>query len=195
MTSILDTGDTHRPGLAIDQWNPSATVIHVVANPPADLMLEPVLHEADNQRSRPLGEWLTTFHLAAVVLDPFTNESSWVLESAARILRAFSGSAARACLVVTASAQEAQEFLGPMTREFLVFADPDRSFVRALGLESLPAFAFIRSDGTVPAAAQGWSPIEWRAVAKTIASTSAWTAPSIPAPGDPAPFAGTPALG
>ncbi len=157
-------------------------------------MLEPVLHGADNQRSRPLGEWLTTFHLAAVVLDPYTNESSWVLESAARILRAFSGSAARACLIVTAPTAEVQEYLGPLSREFLVFADPDRSAVRALGLESLPAFVFIRSDGTVPAAAQGWAPIEWRAVAKTIASTTAWTAPAIPAPGDPAPFAGTPAL-
>lgn len=167
----------------------------MVANPPADLVLEPVLHGSDNQRSRPLGEWLTTFHLAAVVLDPYTNESSWILESAARILRAFSGSAARACLIVTATTEEVQEYLGPMGREFLVFADSDRAAVRALGLESLPAFVFIRSDGTVPAAAQGWSPVEWRSVAKTIASTTAWTAPTIPAPGDPAPFAGTPALG
>jgi len=59
----------------------------------------------------------------------------------------------------------------------------------------LPAFVFIRADGTVPAVAEGWSPIEWRAVAKSIASTTAWTAPAIPAPGDPAAFAGTPALG
>ena len=173
----------------------SATVDVVVANPPAELMLEPVLQGADNQRSRPLSEWLTTFHLAAVVLDPYTNESSWILESAARILRAFSGSAARACLIVTAGPDDVRQFLGPLTREFLVFADSDRSAVRALDLESLPAFVFIRSDGTVPSAAQGWSPVEWRTVAKSIASTTAWTPPTIPAPGDPAAFAGTPALG
>lgn len=173
----------------------------MVANPPVDLLLEPVppdadgRHGVDDQRSRPLGEWLTTFHLVAVVLDPYTNESSWVLESAARILRGFSGSAARACLIVTASTDEVRQFLGPLSREFLVFADPDRATVRALDLESLPSFVFIRSDGTVPAAAQGWSPIEWRAVAKSIATTTAWTAPTIPAPGDPAPFAGSPARG
>jgi hypothetical protein len=181
--------------LAIHGEKRSATVDDVVANPPADLMLEPVLQGTDNQRSRPLSEWLTTFHLAAVVLDPYTNESSWVLEPAARILRAFSGSAARACLIVTASSDETRTFLGPLSREFLVFADSDRSAVRALGLQTLPAFVFIRADGTVPAVAEGWSPIEWRAVAKSIASTTAWTAPAIPAPGDPAAFAGTPALG
>ena len=172
----------------------------MVANPPVDLLLEPVSgvderHGVDDQRSRPLSEWLTTFHLAAVVHDPYTNKSSWVLESAARILRAFSGSAARACLIVTADPDEVRQFLGPLSREFLVFADPARAAVRALGLESLPSFVFIRSDGTVPAAAQGWSPLEWRSVAKSIASTTAWTAPTIPAPGDPAAFAGSPALG
>ena len=29
--------------------------------------------------TRPLHEWVTTFHLASVVLDPYTNESSWIL--------------------------------------------------------------------------------------------------------------------
>lgn len=172
----------------------SATVDDVVANPPTDLMLEPVLHGADAQQSRPLSEWLTTFHIAAIVLDPFTNESSWILETAARILRGFSGSAARASLILTCSSEEAEQFLGPLNREFLVFADPDRHAVRALGLDELPAFVFIRSDGTVPCAAQGWTPLEWRAVAKSIAVTTAWTPPSIPAPGDPAPFAGTSAF-
>ena len=71
----------------------------------------------------------------------------------------------------------------------------DSRHVRALGLGSLPAFVFIRSDGSVPAVAEGWRPMDWRNVAKEIASTTAWTAPAIPLPGDPAAFAGTPALG
>lgn len=158
-------------------------------------MLEPVVHGADTHQSRPLGEWLTTFHIAAVVLDPYTNESSWILQSAARILRAFSGSAARASLILTSTSQEAQQFLGPLCREFLVFADPQRDAVRALGLDALPAFVFIRSDGTVAANAQGWSPTQWRSVARTIAETTAWTAPMIPGHDDPAPFDGSPALG
>ncbi len=172
----------------------------MVSNPSLDLVLEPVLPEvatptSEGQPPRPLSAWLTTFHLASVVLDPYTNESSWILPTAARILRAFSGSAARANFIVTCSADEARLFLGPLSREFLVFADPDRSVVRSVGLESLPAFVFIRSDGTVPAVAQGWDPMAWRSVAKDIATTTAWTAPAIPLAGEPAAFAGTPALG
>jgi hypothetical protein len=66
--------------------------------------------------------------------------------------------------------------------------------VKSLGLETLPAFVFIRVDCTVPAAAEGWHPAEWRSVAETIAATTAWQAPDIPLVGDPGPFRGTPAL-
>ena len=44
---------------------------------------------------RPLSEWLTTFHLASVVLDPYTNESSWILSTAERVLDAFRGADVR----------------------------------------------------------------------------------------------------
>lgn len=172
----------------------------MVTNPSLDLVLEPVLPDAgtpstEGQPPRPLSSWLTTFHLVSIVVDPYTNESSWILPTATRILRAFSGSAARSNFIVTSSADEARQFLGPLSREFLVFADPERSAVRSLGLESLPAFVFIQSDGTVPAVAQGWDAASWRAVAKEIATTTAWTAPLLPLAGDPASFAGTPALG
>ena len=161
----------------------------MVSSPNPSTTLDPI--GAD---PRPLSEWLTTFHLASVVLDPFTNESSWILETAARVLRGFAGSAVRVNFVVTASDDEARAFLGPMAKEFLVFADPDRAFVRSLGLTSLPAFVFLRSDGTVPAAAEGWDAMQWRAVAKSIADTTSWSVPSIPAPGDPVSFHGTPAV-
>jgi len=46
-----------------------------------DLMLSPLGAEA-----RPLEDWLTTFHLATVALDPYTNESSWILPTATRVL-------------------------------------------------------------------------------------------------------------
>ena len=145
--------------------------------------------------SRPLEEWMTTFHLASVVLDPFTNESSWVLKTAARILEALRGADVRVNLVVTCTADEAKEFLGPLTEQFLVFCDPDRRFVRGLGLKTLPAFVFVRGDGSVHAAAEGWNPTEWRAVAESIAETTSWIAPAIPVAADPSPFHGTPALG
>ena len=48
---------------------------HLVAkDPPADLVFTPLGAEP-----RPLSEWLTTFHLATVALDPYTNESAWIL--------------------------------------------------------------------------------------------------------------------
>lgn len=161
---------------------------------PADLMLTPLVDGAAGQ-SRPVMDWLTTFHLASVVLDPYTNESSWVLKAAARVLEQFRGSDARINLIVTASAPEAATFLGPYADRFLVFCDPDRAAVKAIGLSELPAFAFIRVDGVVAAAAQGWNPPEWEAVADAIAEVCWWTSIPVPGPGDPGAFRGTPALG
>lgn len=148
-----------------------------------------------NAEPRRLAEWLTMFHLATVVLDPYTNESSWVLGPARRILEALRGCDARVNFVVTANAADTREFMGPLVDEFLIFTDPKREFVRELGVASLPAFVFVRADGTVQATAEGWIPAEWRAVAGAIAATTAWRTPDIPVLGDPGPFHGTPALG
>ncbi|NBO32872.1 MAG: hypothetical protein EBV02_00655 [Actinobacteria bacterium] len=165
-----------------------ATVL-VVITPSPDTVLQPLEGE-----SRPLHEWLTTFHLMSVVVDPYTNESAWVLKTARRVLAQFAGSSVRANYVVTADANDARSFLGPLASEALVFCDPDRSFVKQLGLTHLPAFVFLRIDGNVVASAQGWNPKEWRAVADEVARTVAWSKPLIPAPGDPGAFTGTPAL-
>jgi hypothetical protein len=162
----------------------------VATNPPPDLLLAPL--GAD---SRPLEDWLTTFHLASVVLDPYTNESSWILKTAARILEGLRGSDARVNLVVTSDADDARAFLGPIAEEFLVFCDPDRTTVRALGLSQLPAFVFVRVDGIVAAAAEGWDPTEWKRVAETIAEATTWLPPMIPTASDPGPFRGSPAAG
>ena len=78
-------------------------------------------------RRGPLEEWLTTFHLATVVLDPYTNESSWILPTATRILEGLRGSDARVNFLVTADADDAKAFLGPLIEQFLVFTDPDRA--------------------------------------------------------------------
>ena len=140
---------------------------------------------------RPLSDWLTTFHLATVALDPYTNESSWILETATRILNGFRGADVRVNFLVTADADGARSFLGQLADEFLVFIDPDRTVVKGLGLTLLPAFVFVRLDGTVHASAEGWNPIEWRNVAESIAEVTAWTKPVIPLVTDPLAFAGT----
>ena len=154
-----------------------------------DLTLTPLTGDA-----KTLHQWLTTFHLASVVLDPFTNESAWILKTAARILRQFSGAAVRINFIVTCDATDARAFLGPFADEFLVFCDPDRVAVKALGLSELPAFVLIKSDGSVPVAAQGWTSADWKEVAAAVATLTSWSRPTIPAPGDPGSFRGTPAL-
>lgn len=158
-------------------------------DPSLDLVLTPLSGDG-----RTLREWFTTFHLASVVIDPFTNESSWILETAARVMRQFRGAGVRVNWIIACGADDARTFLGPLADEFLVFLDPDRSAIKALGLSELPAFVFLRADGTIPAAAQGWSAASWREVAKAIALNVNWSQPSLPAPGDPGAFRGTPAL-
>jgi hypothetical protein len=156
---------------------------------PADLTLTPL--DGDG---RTVSEWLTTFHLAPVVVDPYTNESAWILDTAARVLRTLSGADVRVCWLVAADADGARAFLGPLAEEFLTFADPDRVAIKGLKLERLPAFAFVMMDGSIAAVAQGWDPLQWREVAEKVAEATAWKAPLIPEPGDPRPYSGTTAL-
>ena len=159
-------------------------------DPPADLSLAPI-----NGEARPIDEWLKTFQLAVVVLDPYTNESAWLLETAGRILTHFTGADCRVAFLVTAGPDEARQFLGPWAERLLTFADPDRAAVQALGLNEVPAFVQIRNDRKVVAAAQGWDPQEWRAVADSLAKAMSWSAPIIPLTSDPSPYAGSAAAG
>ncbi len=161
---------------------------------PTDLTLTPLVDGAAGQ-SRPIMDWFTTFHLASVVLDPYSNESSWILRTATRVLEQFRGSDARISLIVTAGPRDAQAFLGPLAEQFLVFCDPDRAAVKAIGLSELPAFVFIRVDGVVAACAQGWDPAAWGEVADSIAETTWWSTITMPGPHDPGPFHGSPADG
>jgi hypothetical protein len=145
--------------------------------------------------SRPLDEWTTTFHLALVVLDPFTYESAWLLDTGGRILRTFAEADCRTAFVVTCDADAAREFVGPWADELLVFVDPDRHAVEGLELERLPAFVHVNQANQVEIKAEGWDPDSWRAVAENLSERMHWGKPTIPAPSDPAPYAGTPALG
>ena len=162
----------------------------MATDPPADLQLAPI-----NGDSRTIEEWLTTFQLAVVVLDPYTNESSWLLETAGRVLTHFTGADCRVAFLVTGPAEDARAFLGPWADRLLVFADPQRAAVQALGLNELPAFVHIRQDGVVVGVAEGWDPLEWREVANGIARYNSWSAPLIPESADPTPYAGSAAAG
>jgi hypothetical protein len=142
---------------------------------------------------RPLDDWLTTFHLAVAVLDPYEYESAWLLETAGRILTTFSGADARVGFVVTATPDDARAFVGPWADRLFVLCDPDKAFVKSLQLEQLPAFVHIGIDGSLLGSAEGWDPVAWRAVADNLARIMSWKAPDIPAAGDPRPYEGAPA--
>ena len=142
----------------------------------------------------PLDDWLTTFHLAVAVLDPYEYESAWLLETAGRILTTFAGADARVGFVITATPEDARAFVGPWADRLFVLCDPDKSFVKSLDLEQLPAFVHIGIDGSLLGSAEGWDPVAWRAVADNLARIMSWKAPDIPVAGDPRPYEGAPAL-
>ncbi len=162
----------------------------MATDPPADLTLTPL-----NGEPHPIRGWVTTFHLAFVALDPYTYESAWLLETAGRILRHYDQADCRVAWVITCTAPEARQFLGPWADEILTFVDPDREVVKAFGLELLPAFVHVRQDLSVAGAAEGWDPPAWREVAAELSRVMSWSRPVIPAAGDPAPYEGSPALG
>ncbi len=140
-------------------------------------------------------EWVTTFHLVLVVLDPYTHESGRILPTAGRVLSNFRGADCRVGWLVGGNDEEARQFLGPWTEEFLTFTDPDREMVRALGLEHLPAIVHLNHSLAVVGAAEGWNPKAWRAVTDRLGKVMKWSRPTLPTRGDPAPYAGTPAAG
>jgi len=162
----------------------------VITDVPADVQLTTL-----KGSPRTIAEWTTTFHLAIVALDPYTLESSWILETAARILRGYAEADVRIAFLTTCSVAEATTFMGPFAEEFLVFADPDRSAVEALGLQTLPAFVHVNQHHQVEASAEGWDPEAWQVVAENLSDRMDWTVPVIPDNGDPSPFAGTPVAG
>ena len=162
----------------------------MATDPPADLTLAPL-----NGEPRTVAEWVTTFQLAAVVLDPYTNESAWIIDTAGRLLMHFREADCRVAFIVTGTADDARQFLGPWADKVLTFADPDRASVRALGLNELPAFVQVRGDLHLAASAEGWDPQEWQQVAASLAENMSWSAPLVPAQGDPSPYAGSAAAG
>ena len=142
------------------------------------------------------GDSLTTFPMAMVILDPYTLESSWILDTADRILSHFQGADVRVALVVAGSDPEgAASFLGPLPDRILTFVDRERKLVKELAVKSLPSFAVVRQDGSVLGVAEGWDPAEWRELADNLAEMTSWSRPEVPASDDPAAYQGTPARG
>lgn len=162
----------------------------MASDPSPDLKLQPI-----NGEPRTVAQLLTMFHLAFVALDPFTNESAWILETAGRILTQFDQADVRVAWLVAGTPAQCRQFLGPWSQRIMTFADPDREAIKGFGLEHLPALVHVGMDGTIVGGCEGWDPARWRAITDHLATITAWKAPVIPLPGDPGPFHGTAALG
>lgn len=156
----------------------------MVTHPSLDLVLA-----SSEGSSKTLGEWLTTFHLFAVVVDPYSLPSAHILKTGRRLLAHFSEADCRTAWIVTGPKQDAEEFLGEAADDALVFCDPHYEATTALGLSSLPALLHVGSDG-VAVTSQGWQPAEWSQICSALATTMKWSKPRVPAPGDPAAFEG-----
>jgi hypothetical protein len=141
-----------------------------------------------------LADQTRLFHLVAVVLDPYTEESAWILKVASRILFELSESDARVAWIITCDEQDARTFLGPHAEQVLTFCDPDREVVKALGLSEIPALVHVATNQDVDFA-EGWDPDGWKPITNKLAKILSWHKPPYPRPGDPAPFPGSPALG
>lgn len=144
-----------------------------------------------NGEARPFSDWLTTFPMLVGAIDPYTHESSWLLDTVHRLFHHYRGAGVRVAWVVTADVEGTKSFLGPYSEEFLTFSDPSSAAVKALGLTAMPGAAVIRQDGEVLALANGWDPAAWRGVSEEVGRLTNWTPLNLPGPKDPAPYAGT----
>ncbi len=144
-----------------------------------------------NGDARPFSDWLTTFPMLVGTIDPYTHESSWLLDTMHRIFHHYKDSDVRVVWMATAPVEGAKQFLGPYADDYLSFADPDYTAAKALGLTTLPALTLVKQDGSIAASTEGWDPKAWRSLAGTLSDLTGWTPLAIPGPKDPAPYAGT----
>ncbi len=142
-----------------------------------------------------LADQTRLFHLVAVVLDPYTEESAWILRTATHILDELRGADCRAAWIITCVEDDARAFLGPLAERFLTFCDPGREVVEALGVEQIPALVHVATNQRIDGLANGWDPATWRPITDDLARILAWNRPAYPRPSDPLAFPGTPAAG
>ena len=142
-------------------------------------------------KTRTLDDWATVFNLAIVVL-PDRPEGASFLPVVDRIFATFGDSDVRTIVCVPTTPTIAKRILGSEVDNWLVWCDPERTFVESLGLERLPAFVHLRLDTSLVSCAQGWSPSEWQKVADEIARHEHWSSPIVSGQGDPKPTSGWP---
>jgi hypothetical protein len=159
----------------------------VAGDPPLDLVLTPL-----EGRPRTVREQLTTFHLVFCVVDPFAEQSAWVLPTARRVLTHYEQADCRVAWLVAGTVEEARLYLGPLADDIWTLVDPDHTTLKGFGLDRLPALVHLGMDGTVVNAVEGWDPAGWKALTDELSRRMLWSRPVVPAPSDPAPFEAAP---
>lgn len=151
-----------------------------------EILLSPIQSEP-----RPLKDWVISFQLLLIAIDPFRHESAWILDTGNRILKTFAQANCRVAWLVAGTPRQAKEFLGPLAKERLTFTDPDRQAIKALGLEKLPALLYINHGPEIIGVTEGWHPDKWRQITHSVSQELNWRAPIIPEPNDPTPYEGS----
>ena len=134
--------------------------------------------------TRTLDDWSTMFHLCLVILPP-RPEAAVFIPIAERIFKVFGDADCHTAFCVVGNEFIAKAVLGEAEHRYLSFVDADGELVSSLGLTHLPAFVHLRQDTSLVAAAEGWDPVAWQAVAKEVGKAMAWSVPTVAAAGDP----------
>ena len=139
--------------------------------------------------TRTLDDWLTMFHLCLVVLPDRPEAAAW-RPVISNIFKVLGDADCRVAVCVTGNESVTRRILGDDADRYLVFVDPDHTFVRSLGLEHLPAFVHLRQDTSLVGAAEGWDVIAWQQIATGISKAMKWSVPQLSKAGGPTPTPG-----
>ena len=159
----------------------------MATNPAPDLALVPI-----TGHSRTVREWLTTFHLLFVAVDPASVRSRWIVPTAARVLFEYEQADCRVAWLVAGDAADARKLLGRWGSDIMTFVDPELTAIKGFGLQALPAIVHVSQTLEVVNAIEGWDPPAWRDLTKELSRRMSWSRPHIPTPDDPGAFEGTP---
>ena len=159
----------------------------MATNPAPDLNLVPI-----TGHSRTVREWLTTFHLLFVAVDPAGVRSRWIVPTAARVLFEYEQADCRVAWLVAGEAADARKLLGRWATDIMTFVDPELTAIKGFGLQTLPAIVHVSMDLTVVNSIEGWEPMAWRELTTELSRRMSWSRPHIPVPGDPGAFEGSP---
>ncbi len=136
-----------------------------------------------------LRDWLTSYPFLLVAIDPYTSESSWILDTATRIFDHYSPADVRVGWICAADADDSKHFLGPLAEQYLTFSDPEKEICHSLEVTETPSLIHIRSDGFVQAT-QGWDPAQWKEITDRLTQILSWSKITLPGRNDPGAFEG-----